>query len=288
MQMLLVARVSSAHPAVFRMGQQDSTTSSRSVWGRGEGREAKPQSRARATQRWLSEGQDGAERGGTRMDIETGNAGAAIRGYQRQENGQGRSVRLELGVGVGIWILEFCRKAPSSLECDQSQNPDLGLAWLLDMRDRPSLNQNQSMNQSTITNRPANEPTSQPASAPSIARQTDGTSEHHLRSPRNATFCACARRAGRQPAPITGFDLHSVDNRTPQDLPRAAHLSAWRSLGLPRSRRCLGILAHREPSLAAPARNFYELESFPASEHAGPGPDGTRILLERQSPGSPR
>lgn len=26
-----------------------------------------------------------------------------------------------------------------------------------------------------------------------------------------------------------------------------------------------GILAHREPSRPAPARNFYELESFPAT-----------------------
>jgi hypothetical protein len=96
------------------------------------------------------------------------------------------------------------------------------------------------------------------------------------------TPCASLRlNAEREPAPNhrTRFAFVST-TKASAVLPRAAHLSARRSLGLPRCRRCLAI---QPPANQAQFENLSFTSSNPSSprsqKYARPGQNGTRILL---------
>lgn len=165
-------------------------------------------------------------------------AGAARRGYQRQENGAGKG---RMGVGGRH---QAVRAVWSELG---SPGPSTSVIVT------HAIKINQSMNQSTTTNRPACQP-----NEPTIQRIIHRSSQPDKASgqpsalpacPRTATFCTAAHvpaGVGRQPgyqSPASICILSTI--RTSTRLPLQALVrhtcQLGRSLGLPRSRRCLEV-----------------------------------------------
>lgn len=147
------------------------------------------------------------------------------------------------------------------------------------------------MNQSIVnqpTSQPTNRPTNQPADHPSF-NQSDGASEHSYctvaaRMHQFMHMC-CARlaRDSRHQSPLSICILLTINPRRP---PSCGTLV---SLAIPRLapiQKVPGIPASSLTRAAAKPQLFTSWK--PSCEHASPGPDGTRILLERCPPGQAR
>lgn len=132
----------------------------------------------------------------------------------------------------------------------------LTLARLARRHPRSSLSQSKSINESINHHQPTGQRTNQPTHHPSLVNPTGhrGTTcaaramQHSAHLPAHVPVQAGTRAGTQSPAPIC--ILSTI--KPPQNLPLVRHTcqlgQPGRSLGLPRSRRCLASLALREPS----------------------------------------